>query len=144
MIYRRFSINDWDIHFLAYVNGYDIRLITNILKELYAPDDIIARINDNCIKNELNTGFTYSNKSERKSIIVIGKTSNGSEFLNSYSHELRHLVDDIADSDNMEIAGEEVAYLTGDICNYLSDIVCLMSCECCRNKKSRGKLIPRD
>lgn len=37
------------------------------------------------------------------------------QFLNSFEHELRHLVDDIADVLDIGIKGEDVAYLTGDL-----------------------------
>lgn len=134
MTERRFNINNWEVTFLVYVINYDINRILALLRQLNAPANILIRITENCRRNEKNVGFTYSNKTERKSIVVIGRTSNGAQFLNTYSHELRHLVDDIADVDDMDIAGEPVAYLTGDICNFMSDIICRMSCECCRNK----------
>ena len=82
-----------------------------------------------------NEGFTYSNLSKKKSVVVIGESTNGGEFLNSFSHELRHLADDISSYYGMIDRGEEVAYLTGELANSVSDIVCLLSCDCCRNKR---------
>lgn len=102
---------------------------------------LAAQLNDNTGRavgnmrlNALNTGFTYSNLRVRRSVVVIGRAESGAEFLNSYCHELRHLVDDIARADGMELSGEPVAYLSGDICNAVADIVCKMACDCCRRR----------
>ena len=80
----------------------------------------------------MDSGFTYSNPDIRRSVMVIGKTSSGPQFLNSFTHELRHLVDDIAKADGMEMSGEGVAYLSGDTAMAMADIVCRLSCDHCR------------
>lgn len=80
----------------------------------------------------MDTGFTYSNPEFRESVVVIGSSSSGAEFLNSFVHELRHLTDDIAYTCGYPLRGEPAAYLAGDISMGLSDIVCVMSCEKCR------------
>ena len=79
----------------------------------------------------MDTGFTYSNKDRRESVIVIGLHSSPPEFINSFEHELRHLVDDIAHTYGLEMAGEDVAYLTGDVNSELwEDIHYFTCCKC--------------
>ncbi len=79
----------------------------------------------------MDTGFTYSNKDRQSTIMVIGLYSSPAQFLNSFEHELRHLVDDIAETFNLDSHGEEVAYLTGDLNSALwEDIHKFVCCKC--------------
>lgn len=105
------------------------------MKNAGASENILFRAEEKLFDDNENEGFTYSNLSEKKSVVVVGESTNGGEFLNSFSHELRHLADDISSYYGMIDRGEEVAYLTGDLANSVSDIVCLLSCDCCRNKR---------
>lgn len=66
--------------------------------------------------------------------MVIGLTSSPAEFLNSLQHELRHFVDDVAMTVNVDLSGEKVAYLTGDINLYLWDDIHEFLCCCNKNK----------
>lgn len=91
--------------------------------------------------NDLNTGFTYSNKGARETLMVIGKASSTAEYINSISHELRHLCDDIASVVNMQASGEEVAYLTGDIASQISDVIQVLVCNCVNCLEKRYKKI---
>lgn len=134
MITRKVHINNWVCNFYFAIERYYIDEILISLKKIGASLNARSRIRDKMLKDEVNGGFTYSNTSRRESVIVIGKTSNGAEFMNSFTHELRHLVDDIAKADNINTRGENVAYLTGDITKEVSDIVCKLSCNECRRK----------
>lgn len=59
--------------------------------------------------------------------------SSHAEFLNSFEHELRHLVDDIAETFGLDMGGEQVAYLTGDLNSLLwKDIHEFMCCCNCK------------
>ena len=79
----------------------------------------------------MDSGFTYSNKRIRQSVVVVGLASSQSQFLNSFEHELRHLCDDIATTTGMAMQGEEVAYLTGNVNTLLwSDIHEFICCKC--------------
>lgn len=75
-----------------------------------------------------NCGFTYSNKQNQAAVTYIGPTTSAAQFLNTWSHELRHIADVVTDSEN----GEPPAYLTGDICEKLKDIICAFLCDKCR------------
>lgn len=75
----------------------------------------MERVRENLEKADMDSGFTYSNKTRRRSVVVVGLASSQAQFLNSFEHELRHLCDDIAVASAMPMQGEEVAYLTGQI-----------------------------
>ena len=58
------------------------------------------------------------------------------QFLNSFEHELRHLVDDISGALDISMKGEAVAYLTGDLNSLLfEDIHPFICCSGkCKNR----------
>lgn len=122
---------DWKLRIFYAVTCYHTNEILKSLNDIRCPKNIIERIKGNLNKCDMDTGFTYSNKDLRMSIIVIGITSSPVEFINSFEHEIRHLVDDIAHTCGLEIAGEDVAYLTGDINSALwDDIHNFICCKC--------------
>lgn len=125
----------WVCDVFIAVHEYKVDDIVKALDMCGASDAVLNRVKDRMEKNEVDTGFTFSNPRTRHSVMVIGKTSEGKQFLNSFVHELRHLVDDIAVADSLEMSGESVAYLSGDIAMELSDIVCSMSCDHCRQNR---------
>lgn len=62
-----------------------------------------------------NTGLTYTNKHDRKTIIVIGRVSDAGEFVNTLTHELNHFVEHVMDALGIEGGGEDEAYFTGEL-----------------------------
>lgn len=125
----------WEVLMYFAVTTYYTDDIVRSLEGIYCPDDILSQAKEHLDKGRLDTGLTYSNKTLRKSVMVVGLTSSPAQFLNSFEHELRHLVDDIADTDDMPLAGEAVAYLTGDL-NFdcwpaIHDFICCThNCRC--------------
>lgn len=132
MLFRRLNIGNWSCGFYFAVDSYWHEEILRELVSLDAPTSIIRQISRKMSRDEMDSGFTYSNMKLHRSIVVVGRSSSGREFMNSFCHELRHLVDDISRVWGYSLSGEPVAYLTGDIALALSDIVCKMSCDHCR------------
>lgn len=62
-----------------------------------------------------NEGLTYSNKHERRTLIVIGRTTSIGEFISTTVHEVDHMVDHISQYYNIPYDSEENSYLIGDI-----------------------------
>lgn len=81
----------------------------------------------------VNNGITYSNFEHRKTIIVIGVTSDGGEYWNTLDHERNHLLQHIAQACNMDIYGEDISYISGEFIRdvYNSPAKKLL-CDCCR------------
>lgn len=134
MITRTIDILDWRIYWCFFTTNKDVEYITSLLEDLGAEDDIISRISFDKYLDEYDYGFTYSNMSRKESVVVIGQTTNGQEFLNTFIHELHHLTVHIAETLHIELGQEEIAYLAGDIAMEVGDIVCKYSCNSCRNK----------
>ena len=62
-----------------------------------------------------NEGLTYSNKQERRTLIVITRASSIGEFISSAVHEVDHMVDHISQYYNIPYDSEENSYLIGDV-----------------------------
>lgn len=90
----------------------------------------------NLFEDAENKGYTYSNLSRRKSIIVIGETACPIEFQHTFDHEKLHLAIHIAKEDHIDPFSEELAYLAGDIGMEMFPIAKRFLCEHCRNELS--------
>ncbi|MCQ2349099.1 MAG: hypothetical protein MJZ98_01305 [Paludibacteraceae bacterium] len=133
-----FSINighySWRVDCFVAVSHYDEVEIVGAIERIGASKRIVEKVKGNLRRRTLDTGFTLSNKKERISVMVIGLTSSSKEEMNSISHELRHLVDDIASTCRLNRCGEEVAYLTGDLASEVFSHVSALFCDKCRHR----------
>lgn len=62
-----------------------------------------------------NEGLTYSNKYERRTLIVITRASSIGEFISTTIHEVDHMVDHISQYYSIPYDSEENSYLIGDV-----------------------------
>ena len=62
----------------------------------------------------LNIGLTYTNKDERKTIIVIGCSSDIAEFVNTLTHEINHFIEHVMEALHIQSGTEDEAYFTGE------------------------------
>ena len=121
---------DWHVRIFYAVTCYFTRDIVEELKAIQCPFGIIEKAYRNTSSCRLNTGLTYSNNALRETVMVIGMWENPAEFDNSFSHELRHFTDHLANAFGLESGGEEVAYLTGDIRKELYPTNKMFLCDC--------------
>lgn len=132
MIVKDLNINefDWHVRIFYAVDCYYTPKIMDELSTIHCPRNILKKAFRNMSACQLNTGLTYSNNALRETVIVIGMWTSPDEFINSFSHELRHFTDHIANAFGLESGGEEIAYLTGDIHRELYPVNKLFLCEC--------------
>lgn len=131
---------DWHVRIFYAVTCYWTDRIIQELKDIQCPKDKLKRAYENMSSCQINTGITYSNNALRETIIVIGKWSDPSEFDNSFSHELRHFSDHIANAFGLMSGGEEIAYFTGEIRKKLFPVNKMFLCGC----KSHNEDIQRE
>lgn len=133
---------DWEVTVFYAVTCYHVDRIMQAMLPLDPSEDILQRIHSNLTKCSMDTGFTYSSKNLCSTVMVIGLHSSPAQFLNSLEHEMRHLVDDIAGHFELDMGGEEVAYLTGDINEQIirdvQHFICQCSCHTGRQRQSCG------
>lgn len=85
----------------------------------------------------LDEGICFSGADTRTSILVVAKTSSAAEFYNSTTHEFCHLAAQIARIIGVDPAGEEVAYMVGEMARDFYPSVKHLLCECCRKNKHK-------
>lgn len=127
-------IRRWDALFYFSFDTKDMERILDALVWADAPDSVIAQVSENISAGILNQGFCFSNPAYRVSVVGIGETSSGPEFLNTAIHEITHIAQHIAGEDGIDPLSEDFAYLVGDISHDISPIICEMSCPHCRHE----------
>lgn len=118
------------VHIFYAVTCYWTDIIMDALESIDCPEDILLESYQNLNACKLDTGLTYSNYGRRETVMVIGLTSSPSEFLNSFDHERKHLEAHIANAFRINPWGEEIAYLSGDIAQMLTEDVQMFICDC--------------
>ena len=124
MIIQRFYIDkyDWQVVVLYEVGYRDTDYVIGILSQICDDKDIIEMAFKNVSNGKPNTGFTYSDLSERRTLMVIGKTTSNYELISTIVHEYNHLQSHIATAYNIDEKGEEVCYLIGNIVKTMFEV----------------------
>ena len=137
MMHRTIYIRGWRVDVFIDDGNEDVFVgeINICLDDMGAPDDIVERCNELIIEGKPNQAFTYSNG--KRTCMYIGWTTSGDEFINSIVHELRHLVDHIADYHGL-VDDEETAYMSGDAAFLLAKEICEIGCPRCRKEDKHG------
>lgn len=134
LIHRVLYIGRWRCDFYFATNDdYDASSVLECLEAMEAPEDVMFSSWETLVERTPNRGFTYSDSRQMRSCVFIGNTTSGEEFLDSFTHELRHLADDMATFLGINLRGEKVAYITGDTTRDLAEIVCRLGCPHCRD-----------
>jgi len=131
MIHRALRIGSWVVDFLFAVSDYDEEGVLACMYEIGAPPDIMDRASRIMEGGKYNRGFTFGNPDIRRAIVVVGPTTSGKQFQNTFSHEIDHLSDIIAMSLGTRYDPEGTAYITGDTTMELAEVVCYLGCEHC-------------
>ena len=124
MIIQRFYIDnyDWQVVVLYEVGYRDTDYVIGMLSQICNDKNTIETAFENVSNGKPNTGFTYSDLSERRTLMVIGKTTSNYELINTIVHEANHLQSHIATADNIDEKGEEVCYLIGNIVKTMFEV----------------------
>lgn len=133
MIHERLYIEryDWVAYCFFDVGSVeDANHILALLRTIGISKSLYREVRNHLLRAPLDTGFTFSNYRKRESVVVIGMASSVGESFNTFSHELRHLADDIVSASDVPLRGEPVAYLTGDIAMALFTLVADVVCRC--------------
>lgn len=125
---------NWKVHVYIAVDQYYTEEIVNKMRELDASKKNIDDAYNNLLSGNLNTGLTYTNPYKKESVLVIALTSSSREFIDSFTHEIRHLEQHIANACDIDENSEEACYLSGDIAYRMFPFCKDLLCECCRHK----------
>lgn len=114
---------------------FDRGHLSDAIKELYKAgcrEDDLDTLVSFLDGGHLNVGCTYSNPETRSSVLFIGKTTDASEFNNTYDHEKGHLAMHICQYENIDPFSEKFQYLTGEIGKQMFPAAKLFLCDHCR------------
>ena len=134
---------DWTVYCFFDVRSVDeAESILSLLQTLGITKRLYEEVEEYFERASLDTGFTYTKSYQCESVMVVGSASSVGEAFNTFSHELRHLVDDIAKEYSIPKTGERVAYLTGDIAMALFSGIEHVVCKCpkCKDRLNRRQL----
>lgn len=128
MIHRALFIGKWVVDFLFAEDKYDKSEVVMYLKEAEAPSVIVkdaVKLMDTCLYN---CGLTFTNPEKKTAVVLIGPTTSGAEFQDSFVHETYHLAEAIAADIGIDLSREVPAYIAGDAARALSEVVCTFGC----------------
>ena len=129
MIHRRLQIAGMDVNIFIDDGGWvDFQPIADCLNDMGATEDIIWQGYDLYERRVRNEAFTYTKRD--KACIYIGRADSGKEFLNSVVHEIRHLVDYIAEYYGIKDT-EKTSEISGGAALKLAEDICRLGCERC-------------
>lgn len=132
MIHRELKIGRWLVEFLFATGKYDVKEISEALYDAGASIMVLRQSEDLMWMCEYNCGFTFANPKTHRAVVVIGPTTSGAEFQDTFVHEIHHLAVAIADELGVDLEGESPAYLAGDAARDLAEVVCELGCSHCR------------
>ena len=70
-----------------------------------------------------NSGMTYSRLDDKISVVCISRTSSLGQFVNTTSHEIKHLQSHICERYDVDESSEQAAYLVGYISHNIYDFI---------------------
>lgn len=129
MLHRVLGIGSWVIDFLFTTKHYDIDGVLACLVDVGAPGYILDEAEELMLSCRYNCGFTYPNQKRKRAVVLIGPTTSGKQFINTFVHEVRHLADAIAKSLGVPLNSEDPAYISGDTAEALAEVVCRLGCK---------------
>lgn len=125
----------WTVDVFLAVQPRHALTVEKALTDIGCDDGYLRQAKALLQAEELDRGLTYSNIAERRSVMVVGESSSASEFVNSLTHELHHLVAHICEGVGIDMASEEACYLAGAISALVYDAVPCLFCERCRDRR---------
>lgn len=113
---------DWKVKAFFHAEKGDEEEVHEALEWAGAPDWVHERLS-----LELDTGLTYSNKEDGKSVVVVCAGTCHCEEEDTISHEKYHLTRHISSSCHIDPDDEQAAYLSGTIGKLLA-----CGCDSCK------------
>ena len=113
----------WKVYVYYDTTPKDAREVINKIYRLGCSEEGILRTYEQLSSGILNNGFTYSNRVLRQSVMSLGRASSFAQFLNSFVHELHHLVTHISTTIGLDLQGEDICYMSGDLAQKMYPIL---------------------
>ena len=128
---QRFRYNkyNWNLIICYDVIPKDEAYILTLLQPIITNKELIQSA-INTLYNK-NNAFTCTDFNNKLSVVSISRTSSPSEFINSITHESKHIMEDICSYYDIPLYGEESAYMIGEIVMIMFKVFKKYICTCC-------------
>lgn len=113
--FRLKNYADWQIYYFLASDIDDAYIIMRRLSRINCSKKFMGKASKLLLSGRLNTGLAYSNRHDRKSVIVISEATDIWEFFNSFAHEIDHIEKHIAKALGFSPYSEDASYLVGEI-----------------------------
>ena len=124
---------DWTVVVFYESDRHDAHVILDELYEAGADSRTLAKAEDNLYGGLPDTGLTFSNMDNRISVIVLSHTSSKAEFANTWLHEVLHCATHIATAVGLDLKGEAVAYVGGELARDMQPVAARLMCPTCKD-----------
>lgn len=114
---------DWSIVCFIGYHPTDAHEICHALSDIGCNGNPLLEAYEHLIKESTDRGLTYSNLSERKSVLAIGKCKSDGSIINTIGHELLHVVAHICEQYGIDMLSEEPCYIMGSLCEQFFRVV---------------------
>ena len=132
MIRERYNIDvkgeNWQITIFFPLTCYHVKKIMQELSLIDCNKTDMRKAWRNLTSGKMNNGLTFSNYELRKSVIVFAMSESKEEYFNLVLHELHHLAVQIGVANNMDLEGEGVCYINGDVGMMMFPLVRYLFC----------------
>lgn len=109
----RFKQYDWCVFIYYNVGRRDFAELADSLYQMQCPKKDIKKAIS--VLKHKNTGFTFTNNEYRASVVCIGKATDVGQFIDTLTHEVKHLQSHICQYYDIEEDTETAAYMMGHL-----------------------------
>ena len=134
MLYQEFHIPKykWKVYAFYDTTFEDADVVMECLYDLGCNGETAKRAFQNLSSGDLNTGLTFSK--DRKTCIVLGRSTDKANFSHTYVHEITHCAIHIANEYGISCQSESLAYIAGDLAAVMLPYASKFICDHCRCK----------
>ena len=115
--------HEWSIVCFIGYHPHDADEICHALSDIGCNGNPLSEAYEHLTKESKDRGLTYSNLSERRSVLAIGECESDDSIINTIGHELLHVVSHICEQDGIDMLSEEPCYIMGSLCEQLFQVV---------------------
>lgn len=113
---------EWSIVCFIGYQSPDADEICHALSDIGCNGNPLSEAYEHLTKQSADRGLTYSNLSERRSVLAIGECESDGSIINTIGHELLHVVAHICEQDGIDMLSEEPCYIMGSLCEQFFDV----------------------
>ena len=115
--------HEWSIVCFIGYHPHDSDEICHALSDIGCNGNPLSEAYEHLTKESTDRGLTYSNLSERRSVLAIGECEADGSIINTIGHELLHVVVHICEHDGIDMMSEEPCYIMGSLCEQFFQVV---------------------